>query len=182
MAVSPESITASVPSRIALKTSDASARVGCGLVVIDSSICVAVMTTLPRAFASRMIRFCAEGTRSGDNSTPRSPRATITPSAASITPGEVVQRLRLLDLRDQRRLRAQPLQRRPRQPDIVRAADEGDGDIVHAERDAEGEVGEVLLRQRGRGDIDAGEIDPFVLAEQAAMDDRRHDIGLLDRP
>ncbi|CAB4594951.1 unannotated protein [freshwater metagenome] len=42
--VSPESITASAPSRIALATSDVSARVGTGDEIIDSSICVATMT------------------------------------------------------------------------------------------------------------------------------------------
>ena len=47
MADSPDSITASVPSRMALATSVASARVGMRLVTIDSSICVAVMTGLP---------------------------------------------------------------------------------------------------------------------------------------
>ena len=47
MAVSAESITASVPSMIALATSLASARVGRGLVTIDSSICVAVITGRP---------------------------------------------------------------------------------------------------------------------------------------
>src|SRR3989339_631397 len=46
LAVSPESMTASVPSYTALATSDASARVGVGCSVIDSSICVAVITIL----------------------------------------------------------------------------------------------------------------------------------------
>ncbi|CSA49452.1 Uncharacterised protein [Vibrio cholerae] len=45
-AVSPESITASVPSMIAFATSPASARVGRGFLIIESSICVAVITTL----------------------------------------------------------------------------------------------------------------------------------------
>ena len=44
--VSPESITASAPSSTALATSLASARVGAGLVIIDSSIWVATMTGL----------------------------------------------------------------------------------------------------------------------------------------
>ena len=44
MAVSPDSITASVPSNTALATSLTSARVGDGAVIIDSSICVAVIT------------------------------------------------------------------------------------------------------------------------------------------
>ena len=43
-AVSPLSITASVPSRMALATSLASARVGLGLSVMLSSIWVAVIT------------------------------------------------------------------------------------------------------------------------------------------
>ena len=50
-AVSPDSMTASVESKMALATSLASARVGRGVLVIDSSIWVAVITSLPRAFA-----------------------------------------------------------------------------------------------------------------------------------
>ena len=46
-AVSPESITALVPSYTALATSVISARVGRGLFCILSSICVAVITGLP---------------------------------------------------------------------------------------------------------------------------------------
>ncbi len=47
IAVSPDSITASVPSKTALATSLTSARVGDGAVIIDSSICVAVITGTP---------------------------------------------------------------------------------------------------------------------------------------
>ena len=43
MAVSPDSITALEPSNTALATSDASARVGVGAWIIESSIWVAVM-------------------------------------------------------------------------------------------------------------------------------------------
>ncbi len=46
-AVSPDSITAEVPSKIALATSLTSARVGVGLRCIESSIWVAVMTGRP---------------------------------------------------------------------------------------------------------------------------------------
>ena len=81
--VSPESITASLPSRMALATSEASARVGRGCSIMDCSICVAVMTGFPRQLQRRMISFCARGTRSGAVSTPKSPRATITASDAS---------------------------------------------------------------------------------------------------
>ena len=82
-AVSAESMMPSVPSRIALATSEASARVGRGFSTMLSSIWVAVMTTLPASFAISMIRFCSVGTSSVESSTPRSPRATITPSVAS---------------------------------------------------------------------------------------------------
>ena len=56
-AVSADSITASVPSRMAFATSLASARVGRGLSTIDCSICVAVMTGTPSRFARRMMSF-----------------------------------------------------------------------------------------------------------------------------
>ncbi len=82
-AVSAESMTASVPSKMALATSEASARVGRLCSTIDSSIWVAVMTGFPAARASRIIRFWSTGTRSGGSSTPRSPRATMMPSAAA---------------------------------------------------------------------------------------------------
>ena len=55
MADSAESITASVPSRMALDTSVASARVGSRCAVIDSSICVAVITGRARLLARRMM-------------------------------------------------------------------------------------------------------------------------------
>ena len=78
MAVSPDSITALVPSNTALATSDTSARVGVGAVIIDSSIWVAVITGFPWATPVRMISFWMCGTSSSGSRTPRSPRATIT--------------------------------------------------------------------------------------------------------
>ena len=79
-AVSCESITASVPSRIALATSATSARVGRLECTIESSICVAVMEGLASAPASASRRFWTIGTSSIGSSMPRSPRATITQS------------------------------------------------------------------------------------------------------
>ena len=79
-AVSLESITASVPSMIAFATSEISARVALGLLTMLSSICVAVITGIPRRFAVLISCFWAIGTSSAGISTPRSPRATITPS------------------------------------------------------------------------------------------------------
>mmetsp|Transcript_61558 Transcript_61558/g.161715 ORF Transcript_61558/g.161715 Transcript_61558/m.161715 type:complete len:230 (-) Transcript_61558:236-925(-) len=83
-AVSPESITQSVPSSTAFATSLASARVGRGAVAMDSSICVAVMTGLPFTLHLAMIIFCARKTFSGGISMPRSPRATMMASLASM--------------------------------------------------------------------------------------------------
>ena len=76
-------MTAEVPSRIALATSEASARVGSGASIIDSSICVAVITVLPASRPSRMRRFCSIGTSAAPISTPRSPRATMSASATA---------------------------------------------------------------------------------------------------
>mmetsp|Transcript_25293 Transcript_25293/g.37181 ORF Transcript_25293/g.37181 Transcript_25293/m.37181 type:complete len:216 (-) Transcript_25293:682-1329(-) len=83
LAVSPESITQSVPSKTALATSEVSARVGRGLLIIDSSICVAVTTGLPAMLHLEIIIFCASVTFSPGISTPMSPRATMTPSVTA---------------------------------------------------------------------------------------------------
>ena len=72
---------ASVPSRMALATSVTSARVGRGCSTIERSICVAVITGLAIAFVLEISIFCMRGTVSSGISTPRSPRATMMPSA-----------------------------------------------------------------------------------------------------
>ncbi len=87
--VSPESITASAPSSTAFATSDASARVGRELVIIESSIWVATMTGLAFSRAIWMARFCTSGTSSSGSSTPRSPRATMIPSKARTVPSRL---------------------------------------------------------------------------------------------
>ena len=81
--VSPDSITASAPSRTAFATSEASARVGRDAEIIDSSICVATIAGFALRRAASTRRFCRNGTSSSGISTPRSPRATITPSNAA---------------------------------------------------------------------------------------------------
>mmetsp|Transcript_118287 Transcript_118287/g.307237 ORF Transcript_118287/g.307237 Transcript_118287/m.307237 type:complete len:300 (-) Transcript_118287:744-1643(-) len=83
LAVSPLSMTQSVPSKTALATSLASARVGLGKPTMDSNICVAVTTGLPNVLQTLIIIFCATKTFSGGISMPRSPRATMMPSLAS---------------------------------------------------------------------------------------------------
>ena len=78
-------MTASAPSNTAAATSLASARVGRVESTIDCSISVATMTGVCCSRQLPMISFCTTGTCSGDSSTPRSPRATITASAAATT-------------------------------------------------------------------------------------------------
>ena len=68
---------------MALATSATSARVGRGLRIIESSICVAVMTGLYALLHLRMMVFWMWGTWAAGTSTPRSPRATMMPSEAS---------------------------------------------------------------------------------------------------
>ena len=68
--VSAESITAEVPSITAFATSVASARVGSGAWIIDSSICVAVITSFPAWVARAIVSFCISGMRATPASTP----------------------------------------------------------------------------------------------------------------
>nr|GEW48912.1 hypothetical protein [Tanacetum cinerariifolium] len=63
-AVSPLSMTQSVPSRTAFATSVASARVGLRDLIIDSSICVAVTTGFPFSFRNILdVNFLGKKTR-----------------------------------------------------------------------------------------------------------------------
>ena len=98
MAVSPDSINASVPSNTALATSLTSARVGDGAVIMLSIICVAVITGTPASTQCRTMRFCRCGTSSSGHSMPRSPRATITASERGDDLVEVFDRRQRLDL------------------------------------------------------------------------------------
>ena len=163
-AVSPESITADVPSRIAFATSLASARVGSGWCIIDSSICVAVITGLPRSSALWMIRFWISGTSAGPISTPRSPRATITASVSARIVVEHVDRLGLLDLRDHVRVRARLLDQRAQVAHVGRRAHERQRDVVDAELERELEVVDVLPRQRRDRQRHARQVDALVRA------------------
>ena len=83
-AVSAESMTASVPSSTALATSNTSARVGIEFSIIDSIICVAVITIRSRFRVLEIKSFWMPISWASPTSMPRSPRATITPSQASI--------------------------------------------------------------------------------------------------
>ena len=83
-ALSALSIKASAPSKVALATSETSARVGDAFSIMLSSIWVATITGLPSCRHLRMIFFWIDGTSSMGHSTPKSPLATIMASDASM--------------------------------------------------------------------------------------------------
>ena len=142
---SADSMMASAPSKIAVDTSDTSARVGTGLVIMDSSIWVATTTGLPARRADRVICFCSPGTFSSGISTPRSPRATISASARSDDLAQPMHGLRLLDLGHDGGAAARDLLRLG---DVFRTLDEGERHPVDAGVERGIEIGAVLLRQR----------------------------------
>lgn len=79
--VSSDNITQSVPSITAFAMSDASALVGNGYVIIFSIIYEAVITGFPALLANLIIHFYAINIFWVSISFPRSPLATIIPSA-----------------------------------------------------------------------------------------------------
>lgn len=72
-------------SKTEFVTSEIYARVGLGLVYMDSNICVAVMTNLPALMVRLAIYFCKSTTFYIGTSIPRSPLATMIPSDASMS-------------------------------------------------------------------------------------------------
>src|SRR5580693_8065611 len=145
-------MSASVPENTALATSLASARVGRVDFVIDWSISVATMTG--RRARRAMCRICRwmTGTRSGGNSTPRSPRATITPSLAAtmLSRFSTASGVSILATMG------------------VGAPHEAHADVVDAARQAEDEVGLVLLGQGRDAHRLAGQVHADVVAHPAA--------------
>jgi hypothetical protein len=64
--------------------------------------------------------------------------------------------------------------------DVVAGADEGEGDDVGAGAQGPAEVVLVLFGEGGDGDGDAGEVEAFVVGDDAALDDRGVDAGAVD--
>jgi hypothetical protein len=168
-AVSAESITASVPSRIAFATSLASARVGRGCSIIDSSICVAVITGRPRPLAR------------GDDLLLRERHALVRQLDAQVAARDhhgvggaedlvdVLERLVLLDLRDDEQAPgASPAAARRR-----RAAHEAERHVLELLLDREAHVGLVLLGDARRRHLHAGEVHPLVALHRPAVHDAR---------
>ena len=160
-------MTASVPSRIALATSETSARVGRGALIMLSSIWVAVMTGLPCRLASRISRFCTSGTCSNGSSTPRSPRATMIASATLDDPLQVLERGVLFDFGDQ--LDRSGKQRRASPPDPRDAARSSCRCSPRRAPTACSASSRSLSVMAGRAHLDAGEVHPLVGLEHPAI-------------
>ena len=182
-AVSAESITASVPSSTALATSDTSARVGIGLLIIDSIICVAVMVMRFFSRAMRIMRFCSAGTTASPTSTARSPRATMMQSEASRMSSSAGYRLRALDLRHRQRPAARLVHEIARPAHVFARAGKRDAEEIRLELGGDPDVLLVLLGQRGRGQAAALAVDALVVGQRSALlhdasdarpPDRRH--------
>ena len=150
---------------MAVATSEASARVGVGPCTIDSSIWVATMTGLPCSRHSCTSSFCRPGTSSCGISTPRSPLATMIGVGQTDDVLDPLQRLRLLDLGEQGR----PAADQPARLDQVGGLlDEGEGDEIDPELEAEGEVRAVLGGQRRQVEGGVGQVDALAVADRAA--------------
>ena len=167
---SADSMMASAPSKTAVATSETSARVGTGAWIIDSSIWVAITTGLPARRASRVICFCRPGTRSSGSSTPRSPRATISASEASMMSGEAVDRLRLLDLGHDGGAAADHLLGLD---DVFGALHERQRDPVDAGGQRRLEIGPVLRRHRRNRQVGIRQADALAVGHAPAD----HDAG-----
>ena len=169
---SADSITASAPSKMAVATSETSARVGTGEVIIDSSICVATTTGLPVARPARVICFCTPGTLSSGISTPRSPRATISASAMSMISARRCTACGFSILA--------MISARPRVIFLASAMSsgplhEGQRDPVDAGLERGLEIGEVLGGEGGEGDGRIRNADALAVGQLAAdRDARRH--------
>ena len=131
MAVSPDSMIASAPSKIAFATSEASARVGRGESIIDSSIWVATMVGTPRSSARRTSCFWRIGT-SSYGQLHAEVAARDHHRVGHLADGvEVVDRGTRLDLGDDRR--AVRAEQRSELGDVGGATHEGLRDVVGAE-------------------------------------------------
>jgi hypothetical protein len=151
--------------------------VGRGALTIDSSIWVATITDLARS---------GQGDRPGLNRghlLERKLHAQV--AARHHDPVECVHDLRqdadrfwLLDLGDQRDPGAaglvHDLAGRGR---VVRTADEGHRDYVHARRERPAQVGFVLAGQRGGADCDARQVDALAVGDLPADQDCGADPG-----
>ena len=179
--VSPDSITASAPSSTALATSLASARVGAGELIIDSSIWVATMTGFALRRALSMMSFWWIGTSSSGHSTPRSPRATMMPSKASTISSmlSIAWGFSILAMIGTKMPSSRITARTSSASPAWRTKLSAMKSTPRLQRPAQ--VLGVLLRQRRDGHGDAGQVDALVVGDLAGHDDLGDDVGVVDR-
>ncbi len=94
---------------------------------------------------------------------------------------EPLEGLAFLDLRDEERGRAARVDDLPRARHVGGAPHEGEGDGVHAEREAEREIAAVLLREGCARDPGAGKVESLPRGENPAVHDAAADVGSGDR-
>ena len=170
-ALSPESITASVPSITAFATSETSARVGIGLWIIDSIICVAVITTRLRLRVAAMMCFCRPG-QLGVTDFDAEIAARDHHCVARLDDAiEIHERLAALDLGDEVAVAALLAQQLARLVHVGAVARERDGQVVDAELGGELDVGAILVGQRAGRQPAALLVDALVVGQLTA--DRR---------
>ena len=178
---SPDSITASLPSSTAFATSDTSARVGTGLWIIDSIICVAVIVTRSRLRASvqdallqagelRVAHLDAE-VAARDHHRVARPDDLLEPR----------DRLAALDLGDDARVAAGGREQRPRLLDVRRLAHERHREVIDVELGREPHVLAILVGQRLRRQPAAAPVDALVVRHLAAGGDHALDARAAHR-
>ena len=178
MAVSPDSMQASPPSMMALAMSVTSARVGRREFCMLSSICVAMITGFCCRWQAAMICFCTIGMRATSISTPKSPRATITPSAAMTISSNCCHGLGLFDLGDHLGRRTALGQQIFQLADVGRLADKTQADEVDAVVGRPAGMLAVVVVHRRRAELGAGQIQPLPAADQARLNDLAADAVL----
>ena len=129
------------------------------------------MTGFAMRRASSTARFCTIGTASSGSSTPRSPRATMMPSKASMISSRLSTACGFSILAMTGTLAALLGHDLVHARDVVGVAHERERDVVGAELEAPAQVVLVLLGQRGHVDRDAGQVDALVVRDRAGDDD-----------
>ena len=162
---SADSMIASAPSKIAVATSETSARVGTGLAIIDSSIWVATTTGLParRRRAGELLldaRHLLQRHLHAEVAARHHDRVGDVHDVV-----EPVHRRGLLDLGHHRGAAAADLLRLG---DVLRSLDERQPDPVDAGVERGVEIGAVLRGQRGERDQGVGQADALAVGELAA--------------
>ena len=181
MADSPESMTQSVPSRIAFATSVDSARVGRRLPVIDSSICVAVMTGLPSRLAWRMRSFLNHGDLLDGYFHPEIPPGHHHAVGDIKDLFDAIKRAGALDFGDNKRVVLEPLGGLREPPRYPCRLDKGLAHSINPLFRGKFQALTVALGKGADAEIDARQIKPFAGPQLAANQDTAGNLFSLDR-